>query len=189
MTTYTVFNPDRFGFVLCKINQTGKIIGGGNDVGLTPTSINAFKYMIDQIKRGIATDKAKDFAKRIRCVPDIPNVKERHVKTLKQILDESVITKSKRRGNRKNLKAITEKDRYKGKTDWEAMRADIEKWDKHGLLLSVIASKVGVPQSTLSMANKRYKLYPERDGGAETRRRAITRKKDRKERKLKCVFG
>ena len=189
MTTYTVFNPDRFGFVLCKIDQTGKIIGGGNDVDWTPTSINAFQYMIDQIKRGIATDKAKDFAKRIRCVPDIPNVKEKHVKTLKQILVESVITKPKRRGNRKNLKSITEKDRYKGKVDYEARRTDIERWDKEGLLLGVIASNLGISKSALSMANKQYKLYSMRTGSVETRRRAIVRKKDRKEGKLKCVIG
>lgn len=188
MTTYTVFNPDRFGFVLCKIDQTGKIIEGGNDIGVKPTSINSFQYMIDQIKRGIATDKAKDFAKRIRCVPDIPNVKERHVKTLQQLFDKSVITKPKRRGNRKNLKAITGKDRYKGKVDYEARRADIERWDKKDLSLGVIASNLGISKSALSMANKRYKLYPMRNGSAETRRRAIIRKKDRKEGKLKCVI-
>jgi hypothetical protein len=193
MTTYTVFNPDRLGSVLCKINQTGKIIGGGNDVGVKPTSfnsisINAFQYMIDQIKRGIATDEANDFAKRIRCVPDIPNVKERHVKTLQQLFDKSVITNPKRRGNRKNLKAITGKDRYKGKVDYEARRADIARWDKQGLLLGVIASNLGISKSALSMANKRYKLYPLRTGSAETRRRAIIRKEDRRKGKLKCVI-
>jgi len=145
--------------------------------------------MIDQIKRGIATDKANDFAKRIRCVPDIPKVKEKHVKTLKQLLEESVITKSKRSGNRKNLKAIAERDRFKGKVDYEARRADIEKWNKEGLLLGVIASNLGISKSALSMANKRYKLYPMRTGSVETRRRAIIRKKDRKEGKLKCIIG
>lgn len=180
MNTYTVYNPNYLGFVLCKIDQTGKIIEGGSD---------AFQYMIDQIKRWIATDKAKEFAKRIRCVPDIPKVKEKHVKTLEQILLKTVTTNPKRLGNRKNLKAITKKDRFKGKVDWEARRPDIERWNKEGLLLGVIASKLGISKSALSMANKRFNLYPMRNGSDETRRRAITRKKDRKERKLKCVFG
>jgi len=70
MITYTVYNPDRLDFVLCKIDQSGKFIEGGSDVDWTPTSINAFQYMIDQIIKRVATDKAKDFARRIRCVPD-----------------------------------------------------------------------------------------------------------------------
>ena len=177
MITYTVYNPNRLGFVLSKIDQTGKVIDGSN----------AFCYLINHIKSGTDIDGYP--VKEIRCVPDIPKVKERHVKTLKQLLGKSEITKPKRSGNRKNLKAITEKDRYKGKVDYEAKRADIERWNKEGLLLGVIASKLGITKSTLSMANKRFNLYPMRTGSVETRRRAITRKKDRKERKLKCVFG
>ena len=177
MITYTVYNPKYLGYVLGKIDQTGKVI--------VIEGTNALQYLIDQIKRGIVTDKAKE----IRCVPDIPKVKEKHVKTLHQLLEKSVTTKPKRSGNRKNLKVITEKYRYKGKIDWEARRAEIERWGKEGLSLSVVASNLGISKSTLSMANKRYKLYPMRTGSAETRRRAITRKKDRKAGKLKCVFG
>ncbi len=179
MITYTVYNPNYLGFVLCKIDQTGKVIEGSNSL----------QYLIDQIIRGIATDKAKVLANNIRCVPDIPKVKEKNVKTLKQILEESVIIKPKRSGNRKNLKAITEKDRYKGKVDYEARRADIKRWDKQDLSLSVIASNLGISKSTLSMANKRFNLYPMRIGSTETRRRAIIRKKNRKAGKIKCVIG
>ena len=161
--------------MLGKIDQTGKVIKG----------ISALQYMVDQVIRGIATDKVK----KIRCVPDIPKVKEKHVKTLKQLLEKSVIAKHKRSGNSKNLKVITEKNRYKGKVDYEARRADIERWDKEGLSLGVIASKLGISKSALSMANRHFKLYPMRTGSTETRRRAIIRNKDRKEGKLKCVFG
>ena len=175
MISYTLYNPNYLGFAFGKIDQSRKIIEGSSSL----------QYMVDQVARWIATDKAKE----IRCVPDIPKVKEKHVKTLKQLLEESVITKPKRSGNRKNLKAITEKDRYKGKVDYEARRADIESWDKKDLSLGVIASNLGISKSALSMANKRYNLYPMRTGSAETRRRAITRKKDRKAGKLKCVFG
>jgi len=174
-TTYTLHNPNNLGLVLGKIDQTGKVIKGSSSL----------QYMVDQAIRGIATDKAK----KIHCVPDIPKVKEKHVKILDQILLKQVATKSKKSGNRRNLKTITEKDRYKGKVDYEARRADIEKWVKEGLSLGVIASRLGITKSALSMANKRYKLYPKRIGSAETRRRAIIHKKDRKEGKLKCVFG
>jgi len=155
MITYTVYNPDRLGFVLCKIDQTGKIIGGGNDVEWTPTSINAFQYMIDQIIRGIATDKAKDFANRTRCVPDIKHPKEKDVITLGELMG----------GKQKELfeRIIKSGNRYMSKTDWtsDRIKNQVQGLLAHGRSLSHIARHLGVPKSTLSKANKRhnYRLY------------------------------
>ena len=63
------------------------------------------------------------------------------------------------RGNQVGLRTISERDRFKGKVDWESNREQIATWLSHGLSLGKIAKRLKVSPSTLSEANKRFDLY------------------------------
>ena len=113
---------------------------------------HALQYVIDQILRGIATDKAKS----IRCF-------ERD----KQITLEELITQQNKPIN------------------WPEQKSRINKWlndDDEPWTLGRIAKEFGVSKSTLSMANRKHKLYIPRSGANVTRERAI-------ERRLRRTYG
>lgn len=155
---FLIPSPDIFGFMLGEITDTGRVVNGNDNLVL----------VINQIRRGVANDKAKN----LRCIPNIPNVKQKDVVTLHQLFG-----KSKRGpGKAENLKLIQEADRYRGKVDWQAKRGDIQRWLNAGMTLTVIANKLGVCRSTLSKANKRFNLYAPKIGPDETRKHAINRK-------------
>ena len=128
------------------IDSKGKVIEGKE----------CLNPIINQIKRNIATQTAKD----IRCVPKIDNVKESDVVTLNKLLG-----KSKRKGNLNNLRTIHPNNRYKGKVDWSdpKIKNRITEYINAGYSLHQIAAKIGVVPSTLSKANKLHKLYESRD--------------------------
>jgi DNA invertase Pin-like site-specific DNA recombinase len=65
----------------------------------------------------------------------------------------------KNRGSDKGLVTITEKNRYKGKVDWEKKRPLIGQLLRQGKSVSEVAKRFGVSPSTLSKANKRHNLY------------------------------
>ena len=65
----------------------------------------------------------------------------------------------KNRGSDEGLIAIAEKDRYKGKVDWEQKRHLIGQLLQQGKSVSQVARYLGVSPSALSKANKRHNLY------------------------------
>jgi len=140
MTTYTIYHPDYLGRVIGEITDKGKLLNGSN----------ALDYLIGQVQRGVAKEKTKN----IRCVPDIPNVKEKDV-----VLLSKLVSKPKNRGSNQGLTTISETNRYKGKINWQEKKPSIQKWIKNGLTVSAIAKKLGINQSTLSKANKKHNLY------------------------------
>jgi len=157
---YQVFAPGRIELPICEISDSGE------------TDSPVINYFVDQLRRGIG----KESVNRIRCVPVTEKrIKERDIKSLAQLVTGRKWSGS-RKGNNRNLKPITKEARYTGKIDWKAAHPKIERMIREDVSLSGIAKALGVSKSTLSEANKRYKLYPRRVGHAETRRRAAERR-------------
>jgi hypothetical protein len=102
---------------------------------------------------------ASERARNIRCVPNISNPRRKDEITLEQLATK---IKPKNRGSNEGLRSITAENRFKGKVDWEAARPQIEQWLNAGFSIGQIAKKLGVSQSALSKANKRFGLYESR---------------------------
>jgi hypothetical protein len=143
--TYTVYNPEYLGFEMATIDEKGNVLFG----------IKAMDTMIDQVRRGIATEKVNN----IRCVPTIDHPKERDVRTLKDLLSG---VKPRGKPMPKNLTPITEESRFKGKVNWEEKRPFITVQLRKGFSIRQIARKLGISPSTLSMANRKHGLYETR---------------------------
>lgn len=145
---YTLFNPKLSGELLAIIDGNGKIIKV-----IHPEFLNPLELIISQIKRGVATEQAKDWL----AVP--ASGKQQDCKTLQQLLG-----KQNRTGNSANLTTIKSEDRYTGR-NWNDpdLRTQILDLHEMGLSIRQIAESIGVNASTLTRANRRYKLYPDRD--------------------------
>lgn len=143
---YSIQHPQQLGFVIGMVSDNGAVISGDGHIFI----------LIDQITRGLATSTAK----KLRCIPDLPKVKDKDVTTLGALLGAS----KKSRGCIDNLKTIQEADRFKGKINWQRQRKNISQWIASGLTLTAISKNLGVSRSALSKANKRFDLYPPKNG-------------------------
>ncbi len=145
---YTLFNPKLSGELLAIVNGNGKILKV-----IHPQFLHPLELIISQIKRGIATEMAKDWL----AVP--ASGKQQDCKTLQQLLG-----KQNRTGNTSNLSTIKPENRYTGR-NWNDpdLRTQILDLHEMGLSIRQIAESIGVNPSTLTRANRRYKLYPDRD--------------------------
>ncbi len=155
---YIVNWPKYPGWPWAFIDDDGTVVGDEYSIGGEADAI-ILENIIASMKRGVYTDAGYKF----KVFPYKDNGsgwfegKIKDIKTLGQLY-----APKKARGNAKGLRAITEKDRYKGKIDWEEIRPQITAWLEEDLSLGKIAKRLGVSPSTLSEANKRYRLYPPR---------------------------
>ena len=107
------------------------------------------------MRRGVCTKAAYN----LRLVPDTKDrrgnltAKRKDCTTLGKLF-----ARKKPSGSLDGLRIISEKNRFKGR-DWEADRERIAEWSGSGVSVSEMARRLGVSQSTLSKANKRYGLY------------------------------
>lgn len=145
---YTLFNPNILGEPLAVIDCKGKIISIKKEYNR-----QALELLINQVKRG----KASEQTKNLLAVAE--SGKPKDCKTLQQLFG-----KQNRTGNTANLGSIKPENRYRGR-NWDdpELRAEILELHQSGLSIRQIADSIGVNSSTLTRANKRYKLYPERD--------------------------
>ncbi len=112
--------------------------------------------IIRDMKRGIYSEK--DF--NLRCVPNTRNRYGSLTAKKKDCVKLGHIFAPKRnRGSNAGLRAIDDKDRFKGR-DWERDRLEIARLIDADFSVSRIAKRLGVTPSALSKANIRYKLYP-----------------------------
>ena len=161
MYDYLIFHPSYPGLVWAEVTETGE------------TTNDILAHIIRKMRDGIFTDKGFN----LRCVPNIRNkehprpkggwlvAKKKHCKTLGQLFAPKEF-----KGSQSGLRAISEKDRYKGKVDWEAERPQITNWLSGGWSLWKIAKQLDTSPSTLSEANKRYGLYETRKSVREQMR-------------------
>ena len=143
--TYLIFHPKYPGLVSARVSADGD------------TENVRLKNIIEAMRRGIYTEKAFN----LRCVPDwgydqgnLLKAKEKDCTTLGKLFAPRKI-----RGCQVGLRTISEKDRYKGKVDWDSNRDQIAAWIGEGISLGKISKKLSVSPSALSEANKRYDLY------------------------------
>ncbi len=134
---YQIYHPDYPGFKWTKVSKDGK------------TDNVVLANIISSMRRGVYTQRAYN----LRLVPDIENPKRKDCTTLGKLF-----ACKKSSGSQIGLRKISEKNRFKGR-DWEAERVRITEWADSGLSVSDMAKRIGVSQSTLSKANKRYGLY------------------------------
>ena len=112
--------------------------------------------IIRDMKRGIYSEK--DF--NLRCVPNTRNRYGSLTAKKKDCVKLGHLFAPKRnRGSNTGLRAIDDKDRFKGR-DWERDRLEIARLIDADFSVSRIAKRLGVTPSALSKANIRYKLYP-----------------------------
>jgi len=149
---YLIFHPSYPGWIWAEVNKDGD------------TDNKILAHIISKMREGIYTRKAF----KLRCVPNIQRKigKPSKPQVLALVAKKSDCTTlgklfapKKTRGNQVGLKTISEKDRYKGKIDWESKRQQIVDWIDEGLSLGQIAKKLNISPSTLSKANIRYGLY------------------------------
>ena len=103
------------------------------------------------MREGIYTKKAFN----LRCVPNIRKKIRKKKKFLALVAKKEDCTTlgklfapKKTKGSQTGLRAISEKDRYKGKGDWESERQQIADWIDEGLSLGRISRKLDVSPST-----------------------------------------
>ena len=144
---YIVFQPTLPGAIMLRITGSGKIL-----YCRCPGQLHAYENMLSQIKRGVANDKANNL------IAVATTGKLKDCLTLKQLLG-----KQTRTGNVANLSIISDQHRYKGR-DWKdpLLVEQIREMHEEGLSIREIAKNLGVNPSTLTRANRRYQLYPER---------------------------
>ncbi len=112
--------------------------------------------IIRDMKRGIYSEKDVN----LRCVPDTRNRYCSLTAKKKDCVKLGHLFAPKRnRGSNAGLRAIDDKDRFKGR-DWERDRLEIARLIDADFSVSRIAKRLGVTPSALSKANMRYKLYP-----------------------------
>ncbi len=155
---YLIFHPSYPGWVWAEVTEDGET---GNSI---------LAHIISKMREGIYTKKAFN----LRCVPNIQKkigkpakrgeppkpkwwslvAKKKDCTTLGKLF-----APKKTRGSQVGLKTISEKDRYKGKIDWESNRQQISDWIRKGLSLGKISKNLNISPSALSKANIRYGLY------------------------------
>ena len=145
MKKYLVFSPKFPGFVWAEVSIDGK------------TDNPIVHNVIQSMKRGKYTKKGYELLL-------VPDTRDRYgaltAKKKDCIKLGSLFAPRKNRGSDKGLITISEKNRYKGKVDWEKKRPLIEQLLRQGKSVSEVAKRFGVSPSTLSKANKRHDLYP-----------------------------
>ena len=160
--SFLIFHPSHLGLVWACVERDGTAwlapnpwFPSGENIVLT--------NIIKSMRRGVHTKKGYN----IRCVSNIRRKIGKKKKRLSLVAKSSDCTTlgnlfaAKRdRGNQVGLRTISEKDRYKGKVDWESERDRIATLHRQGLSLGKIAKRLNVSPSTLSEANKRFDLYP-----------------------------
>ncbi len=151
--TFFIFHPDYPGLISARVSRDGET----ENIGL--------KNIIEAMRRGIYTEKAFD----LRCVPDwgydegnILKAKADDCTTLGKLF-----APKKARGSQVGLRTISEKDRYKGKVDWNSKRHQIAAWIGAGISLGKISKRLKVSPSTLSKANVRFGLYTPKERVAQ----------------------
>lgn len=150
---YLIFHPSYPGWIWAEVTEDGD------------TDNEILVHIISKMREGIYTKKGFD----LRCVPNIRNkepprpkggwlvAKKRDCTTLGKLF-----APKKFKGSQIGLRTISEKDRFKGKVDWESERQQITNWLSDGWSLWKIAKQLNISPSTLSEANKRYGLYDPR---------------------------
>ncbi len=155
---YLIFHPSYPGWIWAEVNKDGE------------TDNEILAHIISKMREGIYTKKAFN----LRCVPNIQKKigkpakrgepsKRKVLALVAKAKDCTTLGKlfapKKIKGSQIGLRTISEKDRYKGKIDWESNRQQIVDWIDEGLSLGQIAKKLNISPSTLSKANIRYGLY------------------------------
>jgi len=155
---FIVFDPVRPGHILATIDSHGKLkktAGELNQPSTVSIDHKAWDYLISQIKRGVATKRARNLI----CIPATHkngnlSARQKDATTLGRLL-----SKAKNRGSNIGLTTIAPENRWKGKVDWEVKRPVISQWMNNGKSVSMVARRLGVSPSTLSKANKRFNFY------------------------------
>ena len=141
---YLIFHPSYPGWIWEEVTEDGQ------------TSSSILANIISKMREGVYTKKAFN----LRCVPD---TRDKHGNLTAKTKDCTTLGKlfspRKIKGSQIGLRTISEKDRYKGKVDWESKRDQIADWISEGISLGRISKRLNVSPSTLSEANKRYGLY------------------------------
>ena len=144
MKNYLVFRPGYPGFVWAEVSLDGK------------TDNVIVHNIIQSIKRGKYTRKGYD----LLLVPDTRDSYGALTAKKKDCVKlGSLFAPRKNRGSDKGLTTIAEKNRYRGKVDWDKKRLLIGQLLRQGKSVSEVAKRFGVSPSTLSKANKRHDLY------------------------------
>lgn len=145
---YIVFQPNLPGEIMLRITGDGKIL-----YCRCPAQIHVYENMLSQVKRGVANEKVNDL------IAVSTTGKQKDCLTLKQLLG-----KRRGSGNTSNLFPISPQHRYKGR-NWKDPKlvAQIREMHEEGLSIRDIAKNIGVNPSTLTRANRRHHLYPERE--------------------------
>ncbi len=150
---YLIFHPSYPGWIWAEVTEGGE------------TDNEILQGIISKMREGIYSEKAFN----LRCVPKIQKKIGKKKKFLALVAKKSDCTTlgklfapKKAKGSQIGLRTISEKNRYKGKIDWELKRQEITGWLDEGLSLWKIAKKLEVSPSTLSKANIRYGLYDPR---------------------------
>ena len=150
---YLIFHPSYPGWIWAEVTEDRE----------TDNAILA--NIINKMREGIYTKKGFN----LRCVPNIQKKIGKKRKSLALVAKKSDCTTlgklfapKKAKGSQIGLRTISEKDRYKGKVDWESNRHQITDWLSDGWSLWKIAKQLNISPSTLSEANKRYGLYDPR---------------------------
>jgi len=147
MQNYLIFHPKYPGHIWAEVTENGE------------TDNTILGHIISRMRDGIYTEKAF----KLRCVPNIRNNKKPALNWLVAKKKDcttlgKLFAPKKTRGSQDGLRAISEKDRFRG-MDWESKREQIGAWISEGMSLGKIAKSLGVSPSALSKANKRYGLY------------------------------
>ena len=147
---YLIFHPSYPGWVWAEVTEDGE------------TDNEILSDIISKMREGIYTDKGFN----LRCVPNIQKKIGKKTKRLSLVAKAKDCTTlgklfapKKAKGSQVGLRTISEKDRYKGKIDWESNRQRITDWIAEGLSLGEISRKLNISPSALSKANIRYGLY------------------------------
>ncbi len=158
---YLIFHPSYPGWIWAEVTEGGE------------TDNEILQGIISKMREGIYTKKGFD----LRCVPNIQRkigkLAKKGEPQKRQVL--ALVAKAKDcttlgklfapkkiKGSQIGLRTISEKDRYKGKIDWESNRQQIVDWIDEGLSLGQISKKLNISPSALSKANIRYGLYTQK---------------------------
>ncbi len=154
--TYSVYPPldhKYFGFYLGKVTEYGVVIESRIVNIISKDGIEKLIDIINAvtlIKQGEGTP----IENNLRCIPDWLD----HPKSKDVIVLKKLVGRNHPRGSQRGLRPISPKDRFKGR-DWESERIRIRGWRRQGWGIRRIAKELNVSPSTLSMANRKYKLY------------------------------
>jgi len=154
---YLIFHPSYPGWIWAGVSENGD------------TENSVLRHIINRMRDGVYTKKGFN----LRCVPDTKDkygnltAKKKDCTTLGKLFAPKKI-----KGSQVGLRTISEKNRYKGKVDWESNRQQITEWIDEGLSLGKISKRLNISPSTLSEANKRHGLYTPKSPVARKNRRS-----------------